>query len=222
MELKKNPKVDYRKKSGLFFNIGLMMSLLFVISAFEWKFMEPVSEVGDEFIQAFDEILEVPVTEIKANPPKPKVVPEIIEVDKDEEIVVEDIDFTFDSDEIALIEEVIYEEEPPEEEPDEIPYIVETMPSYVGGISEFYKFVSKNLKYPAQARRMGIEGKVFVHFIVDKNGSLSDIKIMRGIGAGCDQEVLRIIRKSPKWNPGKQRGVPVKVRMMLPITFKMG
>jgi len=222
MELKKNPKVDYRKKSGLFFNIGLMMSLLFVISAFEWKFMEPVSEVGDEFIQAFDEILEVPVTEIKANPPKPKVVPEIIEVDKDEEIVVEDIDFTFDSDEIALIEEVIYEEEPPEEEPDEIPYIVETMPSYVGGISEFYKFVSKNLKYPAQARRMGIEGKVFVHFIVDKNGSLSDIKIMRGIGAGCDQEVLRIIRKSPKWNPGKQRGVPVKVRMMLPITFKLG
>ena len=99
--------------------------------------------------------------------------------------------------------------------------IVESMPSFEGGITEFYKFVGNNLKYPAQARRMGIEGKVFVHFIIDKDGSLSDIKVVRGIGAGCDEEVVRIVQKSPKWNPGKQRGRPVRVRMMLPITFKL-
>jgi len=66
-----------------------------------------------------------------------------------------------------------------------------------------------------------IEGKVFVHFVVDKNGRLSDIKIVKGIGTGCDKEVLRIINISPNWNPGKQRGLPVKVRMMMPITFRL-
>ena len=95
------------------------------------------------------------------------------------------------------------------------------MPSFEGGIIEFYKFVGKHLKYPAQARRMGIEGKVYVHFVVSKDGSLSDIKVVKGIGAGCDEEVLRIINMSPKWNPGKQRGNPVRVRMMMPITFKL-
>ena len=95
------------------------------------------------------------------------------------------------------------------------------MPSFVGGLEQFYKFVGKNLKYPAQARRLGIEGKVFVHFVVDRDGSLSDIKVVKGIGAGCDAEVERIIHKSPKWNPGKQRGEPVRVRMMMPITFRL-
>ena len=221
MELKKNPKLDYRKKSGLFFNIGLVLSLLFVISAFEWKFVEPISDVGDDFIQRFEEMIDVPVTEQKIETPRPKVVPEIIEVEDTKDVEIEDILYTFDQNEISVIEQPIHEEMLPIEDAEEIHDIVETMPSYAGGIGEFYKFVSKNLKYPAQARRMGIEGKVFAYFVVDKDGSLSDIKIARGIGAGCDEEVLRIIKMSPKWNPGKQRGNPVRVRMMIPIFFKL-
>ena len=222
MELKKNPKLDYRKKSGLFFNIGLVMSLLFVISAFEWNFAEPISEVGKDLNQSFDDLINIPITDHKVEPPKPKVVPDIIEVDNDTEIEVEEIVFTFDQHEIETMEIVEYTEEPPEEIAEEILLLAEVMPSFEGGLGEFYKFVSKHLKYPAKARRMGIEGKVFVHFVVDKDGSLSDIKVVRGIGAGCDQEVMRIVNMSPKWNPGKQRGIPVKVRMLLPITFKLG
>jgi protein TonB len=77
------------------------------------------------------------------------------------------------------------------------------------------------MKYPAQARRMGIEGKVFVEFVVDKDGTLTEVKTVKGIGAGCDEEAVRVIQSAPKWKPGKQRGRPVKVRMILPIIFKL-
>ena len=222
MELKKNPKLDYRKKSALFFNIGLVLSLLMVISAFEWKFVEIVSSVdfNDNFID--DEIIEIPITEQKL-PPKPQLKQiTLIEIEDDKDIEVDDIQYSFDAGEIDKIEDVVLDlGEPKDELVDVIHDIVESMPSFEGGIAEFYKFVGNNLKYPAQARRMGIEGKVFVHFVIDKDGSLSDIKVVRGIGAGCDEEVVRIVQKSPKWNPGKQRGRPVRVRMMLPITFKL-
>jgi periplasmic protein TonB len=222
MELKKNPQLDDRKKSGLFFNIGLVLSLLLVISAFEWKFVERISEVDLPKGDPFEDIIEIPITAHKVEPPKPMVVPQIIEVDDNTDIDVEEINFTFDSDEIANIEEIIWSGEPlPEEEVDVIISIAETMPAFPGGYEAFYKFVGKNLKYPPQARRISVEGKVFVHFVVDKDGSLSDIKIVRGIGAGCDEEVLRIVGMSPKWNPGLQRGNPVRVRMMLPITFRL-
>lgn len=221
MELKKNPKLDYRKRSALFFNIGLVLSLLIIISAFECKFAVHSPEVDLRKFILQDEALPIPITEHKP-PPKPQLKEfRLIEIDDDKEIEIEEIPFSFDAGEVDKIEDVIDDFEEPEEMADEVLIFAETMPSYVGGLSEFYKFVSKNLTYPAQARRMGIEGKVFVHFIVDKDGSLTDIKVVKGIGAGCDAEVLRIINKCPKWNPGKQRGRPVRVQMMLPITFKL-
>ncbi|MCK5104802.1 MAG: energy transducer TonB [Cyclobacteriaceae bacterium] len=221
MELKKNPKLDYRKKSALFFNVGLVLSLLMVISAFEWKFVESISVVAFGKSLPGDEIITIPITEHK--PPLKPPLKQIMVIDiVDDDIEIEKIDVDFDAIEVDVIEDVISSfDDMKEEDVDVVHDIVESMPSFEGGISEFYKFVGKNLKYPAQARRMGIEGKVFVHFVVDKDGSLSDIKVVRGIGAGCDAEVLRIIHKSPKWNPGKQRGRPVRVRMMLPITFKL-
>lgn len=221
MELKKNPKLDYRRKYVLFFNIGLVISLLIVISAFEWKSNERVSWVVLPEPVIFEDPITPPITDI--TPQKPKVqVFELTEV-KDE-IEIEEPDYilviaTGEPEPIEIDPSLF--KEPMIEETDKIEDIVEKMPSYVGGLEEFYKFVGKNLKYPAQARRMGIEGKVFVHFVVDRDGSLSDIKVVRGIGAGCDEEVERIIHKSPKWNPGKQRGEPVRVRMMMPITFRL-
>lgn len=99
--------------------------------------------------------------------------------------------------------------------------VVEEQPEPEGGIQAFYKYVSENLKYPAAARQKGVEGKVFVQFVVDTDGSLTEVKAIKGIGSGCDEEAVRVLRESPAWNPGKQRGQLVKVRMVMPITFKL-
>ena len=118
------------------------------------------------------------------------------------------------------IEDFVFEEAP-EEEVDEVFTIVEDQPAFPGGNAAFYKFVGSNMTYPSQARRMGIEGRVFVQFVVDKDGSVTEVKAVKGIGAGCDQEAERVLKTSPKWTPGKQRGRSVKVRMVLPIIFKL-
>ena len=105
---------------------------------------------------------------------------------------------------------------------DEIYTIVEHQPAPVGGMKLFYNYIKEKLKYPAQARRMGIEGKVFVQFVVDKDGSLSDIVVLKGIGAGCDLEAKKVLQSVERWIPGRQDGTPVKVRMVIPITFSLG
>ena len=99
--------------------------------------------------------------------------------------------------------------------------VIGSQPEPVGGLASFYKYVSDSLVYPKYARRKGIEGKVFTQFVVDKDGSLIDIKILRGIGSGCDEEVIRLLKEVPKWTPGYHRGIPIKVRMMMPIVFKL-
>lgn len=223
MEVKKAPEADLTKKTGLFLNIGLVVSLLLVIFAFEYKSYDEgdlmdLGQINDDF----EEMTEIPPTE-QPPPPPPKIKqPEIIEVPDEEEIEEEiEVDLDVEMTEETVIEEVVFEEPVEEEETDEIFTIVEQQPGFKGGISAFYSYVGKKMKYPSQARRMGIEGKVFVQFVVGKDGSISDVKIMRGIGAGCDEEAVRVIKNSPNWTPGKQRGKPVKVRMVLPITFKL-
>ncbi len=99
--------------------------------------------------------------------------------------------------------------------------IVEDQPSFNGGTARFYQYIAQNIKYPSQARRMGIQGKVFVQFVILANGSVASAQVVKGIGAGCDEEAARLIKNSPKWNPGKQKGEPICVRMILPITFKL-
>nr|MBC7613588.1 TonB family protein [Pseudopedobacter sp.] len=98
---------------------------------------------------------------------------------------------------------------------------VEQLPTFPGGLKEFQKFLSENLKYPAKARENNIQGRVFLHFTVEKDGSLSDIKVVRGIGSGCDEEAVRVLAISPKWNPGKQNGKVVRVSYTIPIFFQM-
>lgn len=224
MEVKKDPKADLSKKTGLFFNIGLVVSLLLVITAFEWRFYDEEKLVNlGQIEDNFEDIMDIPPTE-QPPPPPPKIQqPEIIEVPDEEEIEEEiDIDLDVEVTEETVIEEIVFEDEPEEEASEEIFTIVEDQPEPKGGMAAFYEFVQKNLKYPAQARRMGIEGKVFVQFVVDKDGSINDVQSVKGIGAGCDEEAVRVIKSSPKWKPGKQRGRAVKVRMILPITFKLG
>lgn len=224
MEAKKNPKADLNKKTGLFLNIGLVVSLLLVITAFEWRFYDDgelmdLGQVSDEF----EDVMEIPPTE-QPPPPPPKIQqPEIIEVPDEEEIEEEiEVDLDVEITEETVVEDIVFDEPVEEEVAEEIFTIVEDQPAPKGGMAAFYEYVGKKLKYPAQARRMGIEGKVFVEFVVDKDGTITNVKAIKGIGAGCDEEATRVIQASPKWNPGKQRGRPVKVRMILPITFKLG
>jgi len=224
MEAKKNPKADLNKKTGLFLNIGLVVSLLLVITAFEWKFYDDgelmdLGQVSDEF----EDVMEIPPTE-QPPPPPPKIQqPEIIEVPDEEEIEEEiEVDLDVEITEETVIEDIVFDEAVEEEVADEIFTIVEDQPQPKGGMAAFYEYIGKKLKYPAQARRMGIEGKVFVEFVVDKDGTITNVKAIKGIGAGCDEEAIRVIQSSPKWNAGKQRGRPVRVRMILPITFKLG
>ncbi len=108
-----------------------------------------------------------------------------------------------------------------EEKVDEPVFVVEQMPTFAGGMSELSKFLSKNLKYPVQANNLGIEGKVYVQFVVGKDGKVSQVSIMKGIGYGCDEEAERVMKLMPAWTAGKQGGKPVAVRYNLPISFKL-
>lgn len=224
MESKKTPSADLNKKTGLYLSIGLVISLALITLAFEWKSYDDsnlvdLGTVNDDF----EDVMEIPPTE-QPPPPPPKIQqPEIIEV-PDEEEIEEDIEIDLDVEitEDTQIEEMVFEEEPEEEVSDEIFMVVEDQPEPKGGMGAFYEYVGKNMKYPSQARRMGIEGKVFVQFVVDKDGTISQVQAIKGIGAGCDEEAVRVLKNAPKWKPGKQRGRPVRVRMVLPITFKLG
>jgi protein TonB len=209
MEPKKTEKADLTKKSGLFFNIGLVVALLIAVLAFEHKVADR-SDVDDlaRNNNIFEEIIEVPPTD-QPPPPPPKVQqPQIVEV-PDEEVIEEEIEIDMDNEitEETKVEVITIQ---PQEVEKEDP-------------NAFYEYVAKAMqgKYPAQARRMGIEGRVFVEFVVEKDGSLTDVKAIKGIGAGCDELAVNVVKNAPKWKPGKQRGKPVRQKMVLPIVFKL-
>ena len=103
----------------------------------------------------------------------------------------------------------------------EIFTVVEEQPGYPGGEEARYKFLQDNIKYPEEAKELGIQGKVFVTFVVEVDGSVTDARVLRGIGGGCDEEAIRVVKSMPKWVPGKQRGVPVRVQFNLPIKFTL-
>ncbi|MGE0770802.1 MAG: energy transducer TonB [Cyclobacteriaceae bacterium] len=224
MEAKKTDKADLTQKSAFFFSIGLLITMSIVVTAFEWKDTE-VSDVDllGKSTNTFEETIEVPPTDIPPPPPPQVQQPQIVEV-PDEEEIEEDIQVNLDVEvtQETKVQEIVIQAEEPKEEVDEIFTIVEDPASPKGGMTAFYKYVQDKMKYPAQARRMGIEGRVFVEFVIEKDGRITDVRAVKGIGAGCDEEAIRVVEAAPAWNPGKQRGKPVKQRMVLPITFKLG
>lgn len=222
MEPKKNPKIDLSRKSGMLLNIGMALSLFFVIVAFEWRSYDDAGLVDLGTVDDdFEDILDIPPTE-QPPPPPPKVqIPEIIEVPDEEEIEEEiEVELDVEVTEETVVEDIVFEEAPEEENVDEIFTIVEESASFPGGLAAWGKYLNKEMKYPRQAQRMGIEGRVFVQFVVERDGSLTDIQVVKGIGAGCDEEALRVITNGPKWKPGKQRGQPVRQKMIQNILFK--
>jgi protein TonB len=226
METKKTKKADVSRQKGMYFNLGLVLAMAFVISAFEWKSYGEITVpcLPDPFAQ-LEPIINMPVTTQnipKVPKPKPiKIVNPIItedltsEIEKLEDVIIEPKE--------PVVDDVAITSMPDErvDEP-EIHIVVEKMPAFDDGYEGFMKYLSKKIKYPSQARRMGIEGKVFVEFVIDESGKMTELRTIRGIGAGCDEEAIRVLENAPNWSPGKQRGVPVKVKMVLPINFQLG
>ncbi len=224
MEAKKTESADLTKKTSFFFSIGLLVTLALVFTAFEWKqYEDSLIDLQGKSTNTFEEMLEVPPTE-QPPPPAPIIQqPQIVEV-PDEEEIKEDLNLKFDVEvtEETKVEEVVVAAVEEKENVDEIFSVVEESANPKGGYPAFYKFVGEKIKYPAQARRMGIEGKVFVEFVVNRDGTIVDVKAIKGIGAGCDEEAVRIVQSAPAWTPGKQRGKPVRQKMVIPITFRLG
>jgi periplasmic protein TonB len=227
MEAKKNPSKDLSLQRNKFFLIGLSISISLAITAFEWRTVKVKRIVPDLNPIETGILLTVPITTIeppaapqsiqKIEPRKiePVNVVEIIAVTN--ETPVDEVVTYFGTD-IPTTTAYIIPEKP--EETEEITVFPEKQPEPINGFKFFYEQLGKNIKYPIQAKHIGTEGKVFVEFIVNRNGEASDLKIIRGIGSGCDEEAMRVLALT-KWEPGKQRGKPVRVKMVLPISFML-
>ncbi len=224
MEKRKTEKSDLENKRTLFIEIGFVIALAVVFVSMEWKSYDKVEyTMAERQVEDIPEEI-IPITEQKLKPPPPP--PQqvtIINVVKDDVVVEDEIELDVDMDDNTEMEEYVpvaqEEEEVVEEQ--QIFLVVEEMPSYPGGEQEMYRFISQNIEYPRMAKESGISGRVFVTFVVEKDGSVTDVQVLRGIGGGCDEEAIRVIKSMPKWKAGKQRGKAVRVQYRMPIKFTL-
>lgn len=216
MGLKKNPKFDLKRKNQRFVQIGMIISLTIMILLF--KFF-PKPKPGENIIIHAQELLmveDVEATKQETAPPPPPKPPIPIEAPTDD--VLDDVEI--ESTEINFEEDVAPPPPPPpvvEEEAEPVFFVaVEQMPAPIGGI----KGIQKKITYPELAKRAGVQGRVYVLAYVDEEGIVEKVELTKGIGAGCDEEAMRAV-KSTLFIPGKQRDKPVKVRITVPVLFKL-
>lgn len=224
MEAKKSPKADLESKRGIFLEIGLIIALAVVLLAFNYRSYERSGGLNLQ-VQVDDtpeEIIPITKQEVKPPPPPPPKQVTVINIVKDDVEVEDDIEIDVEADQETEVEDftpIVEDEEEVQEM--EIFTVVESMPTYPGGDAARMKFLQENIKYPQMARESGIQGTVYVTFVVEPDGSVSDVRVLRGIGGGCDEEAVRVIKAMPKWIPGKQRGKPVRVQFNMPIKFTL-
>jgi protein TonB len=145
-----------------------------------------------------------------------------ITIVEDDVEVEDDIEIDVDADDDSEMEEYIPQEIEEEEIVEaEIFTVVEAMPEFPGGMGKLMAYLGNNIKYPPLARESGIQGRVFINFVVEPDGKISNVKVLRGIGGGCDEEAIRVVEAMPKWKPGMQRGKPVRVSYNLPVKFTL-
>ncbi len=232
MRPKKNSKKDLNRNRSLYFLIGLTLVMLLTYTALEWKTYDNYPEYVEELDQVDELIDEIPpVIDIKLPPPPMPIIPDIIEIKENEEEIIETIiesTETNQTEEVIAVSDIIIEEVPEDLEINII--AVEEKPVFPGCENEkdklacfqkmMGKHIVKNFRYPELQKVLGVQGKVFVKFIIQKDGTIGNVQ-MRGPDKGLEKEAARIISKLPKMKPGKQGGKAVKVPFSIPITFKL-
>lgn len=212
---RKKPEVDLKKYYTLFLEIGLLLVLVFFLVAMRIDIPtkeNQVNFVAEQEVAEMEEIIQTQQEERPPAPPKPQVP---IEVPNDE--VIEETEIEIDADiDLGMVLDLPPAPEENEEEKEDFFVAVEQMPELKGGLAGLQQCV----KYPDMARKAGIEGRVIVQFIVNKEGKVENPRIIRGIGGGADKEALRCVEQS-EFTPGMQRGVPVRVQYSLPVVFKL-
>lgn len=226
MELKKNPKADLEKRKGIYVELGLILALATCLVAFNVKSYDHEEiEVSDRTV--IDEVEEVVLqTQVEETPPPPEpeapeVITEVHVIDNDQEsdneIGIISMDLT---DDIELGDAIVAApDEEVEVKEEQIYVVVEEVAQFPGGEEALYKFLKENLVYPQIARQTGIEGKVYIRFVVEKDGSISNVRVMRDIGGGCGEEAMRVVKTMPKWKPAKQQTRTVRSEFNLPVNF---
>jgi len=228
MELKKSDKANLEKKRGLFLEIGFLIALCVSLLAFEWQ-VSPKEEAGNfgPMKEAIEEEV-VPITrqdEPPPPPPEPPKVTDILDIVADDVHVDTNIDINIEADLFTEIAPIIFEPSGViEEEEEEVLFaIVEDKPLFNGKDAEtaFREWVYSKVVYPPVAQENGISGRVFIEFAISRTGDVEDVRLLRGVDPLLDNEAMRVIRMSPKWTPGKQRGKPVKVKYQFQLVFRL-
>ncbi len=227
MEAKKSSKADLEKRRGLYLELGLVAILAVCLVAFNIKsYDNDVKEVTKRTVA--EEVEEVVLNTMeKETPPPPPEEPEVPQtelkiVDNDATITNEAVVFDADAKnaENTEIKPVVTEIE--DEEVEETIYVVvEEEPDFPGGMEALLKYLQDNIQYPQLAKENNITGKVFVTFVVEKDGRVTQVKLLRDIGGGCGNEAMRVVKAMPKWKPGKQQGRPVRTQFNLPVVFNL-
>lgn len=234
MEAKKSEQANLENYRGMFMLTGIVLSLLLSIFLIEYKvYDEKTSNLGELDKVEDDEVIPITQRELEPPPPPPPPPPEVIEVVEDDVELDEELDIqTTDSDEMEEVEAIEMEVE----ESDEVLNfaVVESAPVYPGCEDKkteaekkacmnqmIVKYVSNNFEFPEMARQMGLEGRVFVNFVIEKDGSITNIEVVRGVDPVLDDEAVRVIKGLPNFEPAKQRGKPVRVSYTIPINARL-
>ena len=226
MEIKKSPKADLESKKSTWLLVGYVIVLAFMFVAFEWTKRDIKIDTSQAITDLVFEEEIIPITEQpeQVAPPPPEA-PSIAEtltiVDDDadvEETTIATSEETNQAVEIKYVPVAVEEEEPEEQT---IFEVVENMPDFPGGQAALMQYLAKNIKYPTIAQENGTQGRVIVQFVVNRDGSIVDAKVLRGVDPYLDKEAIRVISSMPKWKPGMQRGKAVRVKYTVPVMFRL-
>ncbi len=221
MESRKTASADLERKRPVFFQIGLIVAISAALLAFEWKTPDKGIVLPPRTLaEPTQEIIDV-VIKNRPEPPKPLITTTMNEVENNIKDLP-DIAVNTEIDPEGKVEPWTMPELQPEN-PDagepEIFIVAETMPEFPGGDAALMRYLSENIKYPLIAKETGITGIVYITFIIEPDGKVSSIAVLRGVAGGCTEEAVRVVSEMPDWTPGKQRSKPVRVRMNLPVKF---
>lgn len=230
MEQKKTNRANLETNKATFFLMGLVVALSTVFVAFEWGKKDIVIQDVDQNV-VIEEIEDIQITPPEENEPMPEPEPqapvnvEVLQIVEDD-VKVADVQIASVDDAADKIQQVFTPPAPTQRSREEVPEdhvfeYLEEMPSYPGGDKALLEWLGKNTKYPPIAQENGIQGKVYVSFIVEKDGSVTDVKVVRSVDPNLDKAAIEAIKKMPKWKPGMQTGKPVRCRFTQPVVFKL-